>query len=160
MGEVNPHNMLTDCAPEEEKNDLKAIFNQINWEESTRPDYKETYFRTPKIKSETSEAIEKWVAYANDWVSAKEVSILPGQTYTLCDQACYCAIVVQGHGTFGIYECETPELVHFDDITGDEYFVSERAAKKGVKVTNKSSYQPLVILQNFANNNPEVPETI
>lgn len=160
MGEVNPHNMLTDCAPEEEKNDLNAIFNQINWEESTRPDYKETYFRAPKVKSNTSEAIEKWVAYANEWVAAKEVTILPGQTYTLSDQACYCAVVVQGHGTFGVYECEAPELVRFDDITGDEYFVSECAAKKGVKITNKSSYQPLVILQNFANNNPEVPETV
>ena len=34
MGEVNPHNLLTDCAPEEEKNDLEAIFNQIDWEEN------------------------------------------------------------------------------------------------------------------------------
>ena len=160
MGEVNPHNLLTDCAPEEEKNDLEAIFNQIDWEESTRPDYKETYFRMPKVKYESDEAVEKWVAYANDWVAAKEVTIMPGQTYTLTDQACYCAVVVQGHGSFGVFECEAPELVRFGDITGDEYFVSENTAKKGVKITNTSSYQPLVILQNFANNNPEVPTPI
>ena len=160
MGEVNPHNLLTDCAPEEEKNDLEAIFNQIDWEESTRPDYKETYFRMPKVKYESDEAVEKWVAYANDWVAAKEVTIMPGQTYTLTDQACYCAVVVQGHGSFGVFECEAPELVRFGDITGDEYFVSENTAKKGVKITNTSSYQPLVILQNFANNNPEVPTAV
>ena len=153
MGEVNPHNLLTDCAPEEEK-------NQIDWEESTRPDYKETYFRMPKVKYESDEAVEKWVAYANDWVAAKEVTIMPGQTYTLTDQACYCAVVVQGHGSFGVFECEAPELVRFGDITGDEYFVSENTAKKGVKITNTSSYQPLVILQNFANNNPEVPTAV
>ncbi len=160
MGEVNPHNLLTDCAPEEEKNDLEAIFNQIDWEESTRPDYKETYFRMPKVKYESDEAVEKWVAYANDWVAAKEVTIMPEQTYTLTDQACYCAVVVQGHGSFGVFECEAPELVRFGDITGDEYFVSENTAKKGVKITNTSSYQPLVILQNFANNNPEVPTAV
>lgn len=50
--------------------------------------------------------------------------------------------------------------MRFGDITGDEYFVSENTAKKGVKITNTSSYQPLVILQNFANNNPEVPTAV
>ena len=44
----------------------------------------------------------------------------------LADQACYCAIVVQGHGSFGAFTCEAPELVRYEDITGDEYFVSER----------------------------------
>lgn len=160
MGEVNPHNMLTDCAPEEEKNDLEAIFEQIDWEESTRPDYKETYFREPKVKCESEQAVEKWVAYANEWVAAKEVTVMPGQEYTLIDQACYCAIVVQGHGTFGSFECEAPELVRFEDVTGDEYFVSESAAKSGVIIKNTSTYQPLVVLQNFANNNIEVPETV
>ena len=160
MGEVNPHNLLTDCAPEEEKNDLEAIFNQIDWEESTRPDYKETYFRMPKVNDASDEAVETWVAYANDGGAATEVTLMPGQTYTLTDQACYCAVVVQGHGSFGVFECEAPELVRFGDITGDEYFVSENTAKKGVKITNTSSYQPLVILQNFANNNPEVPTAV
>ena len=160
MGEVNPHNLLTDCAPEEEKNDLDAIFAQIDWEESTRPDYKETYFRLPKIKTESNRAIEKWVAYANDFVAAKEVTILPGQTYTLTDQAAYGAVITQGHGTFGCFECEAPGLLHFDDISGDEFFVSEKAAKNGVIVKNTSSYESLVILQNYANNNPEVPASI
>ena len=160
MGEVNPHNLLTDCAPEEEKNDLDAIFAQIDWEESTRPDYKETYFRMPKIKTESNRAIEKWVAYANDFVAAKEVTILPGQTYTLTDQAAYGAVITQGHGTFGCFECEAPWLLHFDDISGDEFFVSEKAAKNGVIVKNTSSYESLVILQNYANNNPEVPASI
>ena len=160
MGEVNPHNLLTDCAPEEEKNDLEAIFNQIDWEDSTRPDYKETYFRVPKFKNESEEAVEKWVAYANDWVAAKEITVLPGKEYVLTDQACYCALVVQGHGVFGAFECEAPELVRYGDITGDEFFVSETAAKNGVKIKNTSTYQPLVILQNFANNNVEVPKTV
>lgn len=160
MGEINAHNMLTDCAPEEEKNDLEAIFNQIDWEESTRPDYKQKYFRAPKLRKESSAAVEKWVAYANEWVAAKEVTVMPGQEYVLNDAACYCVVVVQGHGRFGKFECEAPDLVHYGDITGDEFFVSEAAAQKGISIKNTSSYQPLVLLQNFANNNEEVPATV
>lgn len=160
MGEVNPHNLLTDCIPEEEKDDLDAIFAQIDWEESTRPDYKETYFRPPKVRCESEEAVEKWVAYANEWVAAKEVTVLPGQSYVLKDSACYCALLTQGHGTFGKFECQAPELVRYEDLTADEFFVSEAAAEKGIRITNGSTYEPLVILQNFANNNPEVPASV
>ena len=161
MGEVNPHNLLTDCAPEEEKDDLEAIFTQINWEESTRKDYKEVYFRAPKPLEKTQEGLqEAWVAYANEWIAAKEVTVAPGAQVTLTDQACYCALVVQGHGTFGVFECEAPGMLRYGDISGDEYFVSERAAKKGICIRNTSSYEPLVILQNFANNNPAVPATV
>lgn len=160
MGEVNPHHMITDCAPEDEKQDLNAIFAQIDWEESTRPDYKQKYFRRPVIARKSEQAVEKWVAYANEWVAAKEVTIAPGQEYILKDMACYCSLVIQGHGRFGVFECEAPELVRFEDVTADEYFVSEDAALKGVKIKNTSSYQELVILQNFANNNPEVPQKV
>ena len=74
--------------------------------------------------------------------------------------SCYCALVVQGHGRFGNFECEAPGLLRFDDISGDEFFVSEKTANDGVVITNTSSYEPLVILQNFANNNPEVPASV
>ncbi len=161
MGEVNPHNMLTDCAPEEEKNNVDALFNQIDWKESTRTDYKEKYFRSPKLKPATQEGlIEKWVAYANEWVAAKEITVEPGKTAAVRDQACYCALVVQGHGLFGNFSCEAPGLLRFDQISGDEFFVSEKAAKEGIVIKNNSEYEPLVILQNFANNNPEVPAAV
>lgn len=161
MGEVNPHNLLTDCAPEEEKNDLQAIFNQIDWEESTRPDYKETYFRAPKVRPDKQTGVtEKWVAYANEWVAAKEITVEPGASVLIKDAACYTALVVQGHGTFGTFTCEAPELLRYDQLSGDEYFVSETAANNGIKITNTSEFEPLVILQNFANNNPEVPNTV
>lgn len=160
-GEVNPHNMLTDCAPANEKNDIEALFAQIDWEESTRPDYKEKYFRAPKSLPITQNGLEeKWVAYANEWVAAKEVIISPNAEVTLFDQACYCALVSQGHGTFGVFECEAPSLLRYDQLSGDEFFVSDDAARKGIKIKNTSSYEPLIILQNFANNNPAVPVTV
>jgi hypothetical protein len=161
MGEVNPHNLLTDCAPEEEKEDVEALFSQIDWKESTLPNYKEKYFRRPMKLTKTQEGLtEQWVAYANNWVAAKEVIIEPGAEIRLTDQACYCALVTQGHGTFGIYQCEAPGLLRFGQPSGDEFFVSEAAAKKGIVIKNTGLYEPLVILQNFANNNPEVPAEV
>jgi len=162
MGEVNPHNLLTDCQPEEEKDDLEALFNQIDWEESTRPDYKEKYFRAPKPRDAAPQdgLSEKWIAYANDWVAGKEITIAPKTTVTIKDAACYMALVVQGHGQFGEFECAAPELLRFNDISGDEFFVSEASAKNGITITNTGAYEPLVILQHFANNNVEVPKTV
>lgn len=161
MGEVNGHHMLTDCQPAEEKDNIDALFSQINWEESTRPDYKETYFRGPKVRpNNQSGVVEKWVAYANEWVAAKEITVAPGTSVVIKDAACYTALVVQGHGTFGSFECAAPELLRFEDISGDEFFVSEKTAINGVEITNTGSFEPLVILQNFANNNAEVPTTV
>lgn len=161
MGEVNPQNLLTDCVPEDEKNDVEKIFALIDWKESTRSDYKETYFRPPIALKATQEGLgEKWVAYANEWIAAKEVTIAPNSEITLTDQACYCALVVQGHGGFGGLECEAPQMLRFGQPSADEFFVSEKTARNGIRIKNTSSYEPLVILQNFANNNPEVPKKL
>lgn len=161
MGEVNGSNLLTDCQPQEEKGNAEALFAQIDWEESTRSDYKQKYFRAPKALPETQKGLtEKWVAYANEWIAGKEVTVAPGADIVLYDQACYCAIVVQGHGRFGEFECESPGVLRFEDMSGDEFFVADSAAKKGIRIVNTSSYEPLVVLQNFANNNPAVPATV
>ena len=161
MGEVNPSHLLTDCQPADEKGDVDALFDQIDWSESTRPDYKEKYFRAPKQLSVVQDGLgEKWVAYANEWVAAKEVTVAPGATVELKDEACYCALVVQGHGSFGEFECESPGVLRYEDLSGDEFFVAESAARKGITIVNDSSYEPLVILQNFANNNGAVRQAL
>lgn len=161
MGEVNGQNMLTGCQPEGEKGSVEKLFEQIDWAESTRPNYKEKYFRAPKPLPKAQEGLsEKWVAYANEWIAAKEVTVAPGAEVTLTDEACYCALVVQGYGTFGEFACEAPGVLRFGQLSGDEFFISESAAKGGIVIRNTGSYEPLVILQNFANNNPSVPETV
>ena len=161
MGEVNPMTLLTDCQAPEEKGNVEALFSQIDWEESTRTNYKETYFRAPKLKENQQVGLtEKWVAYANDWIAAKEITVEPCAEVVVKDQACYCAIVTQGHGKFGEFSCEAPGMLRFDDVSGDEFFISENTAKKGVVIKNNSKYEPLIILQNYANNNPEVPKTV
>jgi hypothetical protein len=64
--------------------------------------------------------------------------------------------VVQGHGTFGEWEIESPALIRFGQLTNDEYFVSEEAAKNGVQIVNPSNSDPIVILKHFGAENPDL----
>ena len=58
-------------------------------------------------------------------------------------------IMMQGHGTMGVWEIETPALIRFGQLTHDEFFVSAAAAQAGVKITNPSRSDPLVMLKHF-----------
>ena len=84
------------------------------------------------------------------------VTVFPGQTVTITDSAAYGMIVMQGRGTFGVWEIETPALIRYGQLTHDEYFVSESAAMEGVKIVNTSSTDPIVILKHFGPMNPDL----
>ncbi|MGD0442059.1 MAG: hypothetical protein ABSB52_15715, partial [Acidimicrobiales bacterium] len=66
-------------------------------------------------------------------------------------------IVLQGTGSLGNWMVETPTLIRYGQLTSDEFFVSEQAAKVGVRITNTSDSEPLVILKHFGPDNPENP---
>ncbi|MCI8465899.1 MAG: hypothetical protein HFI63_08595 [Lachnospiraceae bacterium] len=51
-------------------------------------------------------------------------------------------------------------MLRFGQQSGDEYFVSEKAAKEGIVIENHSKYEPIVILKHFGPNNPEEPKSI
>ena len=66
---------------------------------------------------------ENWVVYSTPNYSAKELTVFPGQSVTIRDSAAYGLIVVQGCGTFGEHEVETPGLIRYGQMTKDELFV-------------------------------------
>ena len=70
----------------------------MDWDANVDPHYRKKYFRPPVETDAPEGAIEKWVVYANPWVGAKELTVLPGQTVTIKDAAAYGCITVQGHG--------------------------------------------------------------
>lgn len=43
-------------------------------------------------------------------------------------------------------------MLRFGQLSADEFFVSEKAAKEGVVIHNASKYEPLVILKHFPSN--------
>ncbi len=47
--------------------------------------------------------------------------------------AAYGFIMMQGHGTLGVWDIEPPTMIRYGQLTYDEYFVTEQAAKKAMK---------------------------
>ena len=156
-GEAYPYDFLVNNCPEDKKHDMEYILSLLDWEKNIDPHYKRTYFRPPILVSQDDNHIEKWITYGNDYFAAKELTVYPGQTATIKDPAAYGCIFVQGHGKFGSFDAETPSMIRFGKPTADEYFVSEKAAREGVTISNPSMYDPIVILKHFANNHPDCP---
>ncbi|WP_319563265.1 hypothetical protein [Marispirochaeta sp.] len=160
-GEINSYDSLTEFCPTDKKNDIDYIMDLMDWEENVLLDYRGKYFRSPIIAGEAKDIyMDKWVAYANPYICAKELTVKPGQTAVIRDPACYGCIFVQGYGKFGVYDCESPVMIRFGQMTADEFFVSEKAAREGVRVTNLSAYDDLVMLRHFGPNNPESPKQL
>jgi hypothetical protein len=65
-------------------------------------------------------------------------------------------IMMQGHGTMGVWDIETPTMIRYGQLTHDEYFVSERAAQDGVTITNPSKTDPIVMLKHFGPKNTDL----
>lgn len=154
--------LLVKNVPEDKQNDLDYIISMLDWEANTKANLKEAYFRPPlPVKPvadmESDGYIEKWIVYGNEYVAAKELTVLPGRTATIKDAGPYGFIMVQGHGTIGNWPIESPALIRFGQLTHDEYFVSASAAKAGVTIHNPSSTDPIVMLKHFGPN-PEAPK--
>ena len=146
--------LLIKNVPPSHQTDLDYLVSLIDWEANQVSNFKESYFRPP-LPVDSMESmrdagyIEKWITYGNEFVAAKELTVLPGRSVTVCDAGPYGMIMLQGHGSLGACPLETPALIRFGQLTQDEYFVSEPAARAGVKITNPSQYDPLVMLKHF-----------
>jgi len=148
-GEVFHYEDLSGYLPEEDKNSIEKIFEVADWELNTLPNYREKFFRRPKPESAGEGFDQKWIVYGNDYVGGKELTVYPGHTVTIQDPCAYGTLVIQGHGRFGGFDCESPTMIHYGDLTADEFFVSKAKAAAGVTITNTSKYEPLVMLKHF-----------
>lgn len=152
---------LVKDVPEDKKQDLDYIISMLDWEANVTPDVKATYFRPPipvKAEEEMVEEgfVENWITYRNEYFAAKELTVLPGRTAKVVDSGPYGLIVLQGHGTMGIWPIESPALIRFGQPTYDEFFVSYDAAKAGVTIHNPSKSDPIVMLKHFGPH-PDAP---
>lgn len=156
-GEVYPPEMLDEECEEKYRGNIDAIFNLLDWEKNIDPHYKKNYFRAPIVDVKTEQYEQKWITYGNPYIAAKELTIYPGQTVTIKDEAAYGCVFIQGYGKFGVYDAETPTLIRFGEQSNDEFFVSEAAAKKGITIINRSKVEPMVLLKHFGPNCKNVP---
>jgi hypothetical protein len=157
-----PWSLLVKDVPEELRHDLDYITSLVDWDENVRPDFAAKYYRAPRPVRPLEEMrdagyVEQWITYGNDFVAAKELTVLPGRTVTVRDAGPYGIIMLQGHGQMGVHPVETPTVIRFGQPTHDEYFVSCAAAQAGVTISNPSQSDPLVMLKHFGPN-PEAPK--
>ncbi len=159
--QVVPVELLWKNTPPDRMGDIDYLMEVIDWDLNVDPDFKAKHFMRPKPVRDAKEMAaagycENWICYRNEAYSAKELTVFPGATVTIKDAACYGLIMMQGHGKFGGWDIETPALIRFGQLTHDEYFVSEEAARRGVKITNPSRTDPIVMLKHFGPNNPDL----
>jgi hypothetical protein len=146
--------LLVKNVPQDKHQDLDFLISMIDWEANTVANFKELYFRPPvtvKPLAEMQEAgyVEKWISYGNPYFAAKELTVLPGRTVTVKDSGPYGMIMMQGHGSMGVWDIESPAIIRFGQLTHDEFFVSAAAAEAGVKISNPSHSDPIVMLKHF-----------
>lgn len=158
---IIPEELLWNGTPKDRMGDYDQLMEVIDWDLNVNPNLLETRFMepipvSPLEEMEAAGYIDKWICYRSADFSAKELTVLPGQTVTIKDSAAYGMIMMQGHGTMGVWDIETPSLIRYGQLTHDEYFVTEKAAMEGVKITNLSKTDSIVMLKHFGPNNPDL----
>ena len=158
---IIPEELLWKGTPKDRMGDYDQLMEVIDWELNVNPNILETRFMAPVPVKDTAEMeaegySENWICYRSEAFSAKELTVLPGQSVVIKDSAAYGMIMMQGHGTMGAWDIETPSMIRYGQLTHDEYFVTEKAAKEGVKITNQSKTDPIVMLKHFGPNNPDL----
>jgi hypothetical protein len=152
--QVLPKELLWKDTPGEEIGNVDYLLDVIDWESNVDPMFREKHFMLPIPVRELAEMREegyeeRWICYLSEDFSAKELTVLPGRTVTIKDGGAYGMYMLQGHGTLGVWNIETPALIRFGQLTWDEYFVSDARAKEGVTITNPSKSDPIVMLKHF-----------
>ncbi|HYP05340.1 MAG TPA: hypothetical protein VER03_03825 [Bryobacteraceae bacterium] len=164
-GRAVPWDLLVKDVPPEHHQDLDYILNMLDWDANVDPEFaKNRLFHPTPVRNEQEMNAggysEKWVVYSTGFYSAKELTILPKRSVTIEDGAAYGLIVVQGWGSIGKLEVETPSLIRFGEMTKDELFVTAAAAKNGITITNRSDTENLVMLKHFGPGNPDAESLV
>ena len=159
--QVLEENMLWKNSPEDKRGDYDYLMEIIDWELNADSDLYVNRFMRPKpVKPEqemhASGYHENWIVYKSKHFSAKELTVFPGSSVTIRDGGAYGLIILQGHGTMGVWETESPALIRYGQLTNDEFFVTETRAQEGVTITNPSSCDPIVMLKHFGPENPDL----
>jgi len=163
-GREVPWSLLVKDMPKEKHHDLDFIVDQLDWEANVDPYFKQNHYLEPIPVAQTQKEgyVDKWIVYGKvrgeQLFSAKELTVDPGKKAIIKDNGAYGLICVQGEGRMGKLRLNCPKLIRFHEMTEDEVFCTEGAAKAGVIFENTSATEPLVCLRYFGPEvNPEAP---
>jgi hypothetical protein len=164
-GRPVPRGLLVKDVPPEHHDDLDYLVGMLDWDANVDPNFaKNRLFHPKPVQAEGLMAdcgyCEKWIVYSTPNYSAKELTVLPGRAAFVRDAAAYGLILLEGWGTVGRLEVETPTMIRYGQMTKDELFVSAAAAKAGVVVRNRSDKENLVMLKHFGPGNADAAPLI
>jgi len=159
--QVVPHELLWKNTPEDKMNNIDHLLDVIDWDLNLDPNFVTNRFMCPvpvcpEEEMKAQGFRETWICYKSESFSAKELTVFPQQTAIIKDNAAYGLIMMQGHGKMDKWDIETPTLIRYGQLTHDEYFVSESAARTGVRISNPSLTEPVVMLKHFGPDNPDL----
>ncbi|QDT64265.1 cupin domain-containing protein [Calycomorphotria hydatis] len=162
-GREVPWSLLVKDMPEEKHQDIDFIVDQLDWEGNVDPNFKANHYVEPIVDTEDDTHVDKWITYGRlsgkQYFSAKELTVKPGASVTITDKGASSVIVVAGQGKANSLILNCPKLIRFHDLTEDEFFITEPAAKAGVTYVNTSESEDLVMLRYFGPEvNPQAPE--
>ena len=164
-GREVPWSLLVKDVPKSKHNDLDYLVDQLDWPANVDPKFKDHHYLEPVPVSDTRADgfVDRWIVYGNidgeQLFSAKELTVDPGTRCTIIDNGAYGLITVQGKGRMNNLNLDCPKLIRFHELTEDEVFCTERAAKEGVTFENTSDVEPLVVLRYFGPEvNPDAPD--
>ncbi|MGQ9850070.1 MAG: hypothetical protein ACUVSU_08490 [Aggregatilineaceae bacterium] len=160
--QIIDRSLLVKDVPPDKHYDYDYLISLLDWQSNTDPQFKDHHFLTPRPAGDPDAMkregyLDEWIVYGSEWFSAKRLTVLPGRTVTIKDPVAYGLICVQGYGRFGPHPISSPAMIRFGQMTEDEFFVTIKAAQAGVKITNLSTTEPLVILRHFNPGHPEMP---
>jgi hypothetical protein len=164
-GREVPWSLLVKDVPKKHHKDLDYLVEQLDWEGNTDEHFKDNHFLEPRpVAAAHSEGCtDRWIVYGKvdgeQLFTAKELTIEPRARCTIKDQGAYGLITVQGKGKMNRLTLDCPKLIRFHELTEDEVFCTESAAKAGVTFENTSEVEPLVVLRYFGPEaNPDAPD--
>jgi hypothetical protein len=162
-GREVPWELLVKDMPEEKHQDIDFIVDQPDWEANVDPSFKANHFLAPIVHTEDELHVDKWIVYGRiegrQYFSSKELTVYPGKKVTITDHGASSLIVVQGQGKINGMILDCPKMIGFEELTQDEIFITEPAAKSGITIENTSATEPLVSLRYFGPEvNQEAPE--
>jgi len=147
--------------PPDKVGNIDYMIEVLDWETNVDPNFVAKHFMAPRpvkavAQMEADGYRENWITYKSTEYSAKELTVFPGKTVTIKDGGAYGMIMLQGHGKMGVWDIDTPALIRFGQLTQDEHFVTEDAARAGVVISNPSRTDPIVMLKHFGPGNPDL----
>ena len=164
-GRVVPWSLLVHDMPKEKHHDLNFILSQLDWEGNVDPQFHEHHYLEPIAVSQTAKDgyLDRWIVYGRidgeQLFTAKELMLQPGAKATLRDNGANGLVCVQGQGKMNALRLAAPTMIRFGELSEDEVFCTESAARAGITFENTSDLEPLVTLRFFGPEmNPDAPD--